>query len=190
MFTYKANVSFPLFPKAFEKTLVEIQKSQQLPLPHYFSGVGEFKIKRVPDYIHSWVRQNICDDYVGLGVQSIEHGNFDPHIDGPSPIDGTERYFSLLYIIESGGSGIDDPITRFYTARNAESVIVEDVNKNRLFKREEVELIDQCQFKKYTWNLINNQCIHSVDNLVSTRICLTLNFITPRPRSLINLGLI
>lgn len=190
MFTYKANLEFPLFPKVFERTLIEIQRSQQRPLPHYFSGTGEFKIKKVPGYIHDWVKKNICDDYVGLGVQSIEHGNFDPHIDGPNPEDGSERHFSLLYIIEPGGNDISDPVTRFYKTKTQNTEVIEDTKRNRLFRREDVEIIAECQFKKYTWNLISNQCIHSVDNLLSTRICLVLNFITPRPVSLTELGLL
>ena len=188
---FKDNLPLPPLPLKFEKALVAIQKSQRPTNVHYFSGRGEFKFKQPPDIVYQWVNENICDDYTWLGVQSIENGDFDPHIDGRDPSDLTERYYTILYMIETGGdTNGADPYTRFYKT-NSDSVIpLCNIRKNKLYNRNDVIVVGESQFKKYTWNLINNQCIHSVDNITSTRICLAISFFNPRPQSLVNMGLI
>ena len=191
MIYFKDNLPLPPLPLKFEKALVTIQKSQRPNNTHYFSGQGEFKFKQLPDIVYKWVNENICDDYTGLGVQSIENGDFDPHIDGHNPSDVSERHYTILYMIETGGdtNGIN-PYTRFYKT-NSDSVIpLCNIRNNKLYDRNDVTVVTEHQFKKHTWNLINNQCIHSVDNITSTRICLAINFYNPRPQSLVNMGLI
>ena len=188
---YRNNLQLPLLPPKFEKALVKIQHSHVQSDTHYFSGTGEFKYKQIPEVLYKWVNDNICADYLKLGVQSIENGDFDPHIDGRSPGDDCERQYSLLYVIDTGGNdSLGDPWTRFYKTQSESVEPTFNVRNNKLYNRKDLTLVAECQFKKHTWNLINNQTIHSVDNITSTRICLALGFYCERPDSLVKMGLI
>lgn len=182
MFYFKDNIDLPMLPKEYTQLLLKSYFKPAQIDTHYFSGQGEFKITLIPE-IQNWVRENICNDFQGVGVQSIQHGNFDPHIDGPGRFN-TERYLTLLYVIETGG----DPYTRFY--ETPASILQERTLTTRQFNEQNLTLVGESQFKKHTWNLLNNQAIHSVTGVTSTRICLCINFLTPRPQSLVDMGLI
>jgi hypothetical protein len=190
MFYYKENISLPELPSAFRKILLQNYTIQKDNHTHFISGKGHYRIKRVPDLIYNWVNQNICNSYDGLGIQSVEHGDFDPHIDGRSQIDPRERYFTLMYILESGGDGFTNPITRFYQVSSGTKKSDNNGKSIRLYNRKDLTVVTECEFKSHTWNLINNQCIHSVDNVKSRRTALALNFHYAQPQFLLDKGYI
>lgn len=176
MFYASENLDLPQLPMQFVrsslKTFFTVHKNDT----HYYSGPGEFKIKLMPE-LYQWVNDNICNDFSGAGVQTIESGNFDPHIDGPGR-NQSERYLTLLYVIESGGN----PYTRFY--KTSSDLLAQSNTETRHFDVNELELVKECQFKQNTWNLLNNRVIHSVSGIKSTRVCFCINFLTPEPQSM------
>lgn len=171
-------------PQEFLDAALETYKQNHAtPLVHYPIEQSSFRFV-IADHAYEWLRVNVCDDFHSAGIHTIENGDFGPHIDNVSP-SGRIRYFSLIYPIRTGG----DPYTNFYYT---DQDMVDQIRKKPKWNvpRQDLTHVAGYQFQRHTWNLMNNQCLHSVDGLTSTRICYALNWCEARPRSLVNMGLI
>jgi len=75
-----------------------------------------------------------------------------------------------MYILNPGGQRV---LTHFYNPVNP------NFGEQTVFKYEEVVLKETFEFKPNTWNIMNNQEIHSVEGVTDSRICLSVSFYNP-----------
>lgn len=173
----------PNIPDALKERLVHLATESSVVKGQFMVGEGVFESRAISEDVRDWVVENIIKDApadvfftYGGGLQTIRDGNFGPHIDPTTP-SGKTRYWNLMYVIATGG---DKVMTSFYeTPRD----FTEQCIKNQFFKikQENVVLlkkIEEVEFKLNTWNLMNNQIIHSVEGITGVRAGLTIGICT------------
>lgn len=175
MFTAITDLPFPQVPESIIDKLREVMVNQK----SIFTIVNNssFEIRTITDEITDWVRQNITLDVEKVFLQTLGKGScFVPHLDPITPSKQV-RHYNLMYVFETGGDNVE---TCFYeTEPNAlEKCAAVGVYK---FSYEEVKLISKVRFEKNTWNLMNNQCIHSVEGITGTRMGLSVSFYNSKP---------
>lgn len=116
----------------------------------------------------AWVRENISTEYSFIGMQSMSKGDYAAHTDRQGVIKEF-RNFTLLHIIKTGGPQVE---TKFYVPKD-KSILV-DGGTN--YREEDLDVIDTFCFKEGSWNFLNNQVIHSVNNIVDKRIAFCVSF--------------
>jgi hypothetical protein len=168
MITAKVNLPLPSLPSNLIEELLLIANNEIVDLK-YQNGNGIFEIRQIPDHIRDWVKLNITKDISTGVLQTIREGNFEPHIDGPSSKKDI-RYYNLLYLIEPGGTNVE---TCFYqTPINFLKTCIE--KKKFRVAYEDAVLVEKFTFNPCTWNLMNTQCIHSVEGISGYRIGLSI----------------
>jgi hypothetical protein len=123
--------------------------------------------------IEEWVKHNIrpgCWHHTGLQV--IANHDMLPHVDPPvDPQRSIRRYYTLIYLLDTGGESEQLPVTDFYELKNKTAS-----NKNGRYDITELDKIHSVQFEPNTWNLLSNQIIHSVTGVTKSRIGLAVSF--------------
>jgi hypothetical protein len=171
-FTALKDLPFPNLPSHLIDEVVRISYSMSAisifrDTP---TASGRFCLRNTSNTLLKWARDNVSDQIKIVWVQTIKDGNFGPHIDGPGKTSGSRRYFNLMYILNTGGEKV---LTHFYDPLKA------DIGDQTVFKYEEVLLKETFEFKANTWNMMNNQEIHSVEGVTGNRVCLSLSFYNP-----------
>ena len=184
MFVAKTNIPLPQIPYMYQQQIKLLALDGEVALKKQ-SGKGIFECKHLHIGLYKWLRDNIVDedyDVKKIMVQTIREGNFEPHIDGPS-VTGLIRHYNLMYIIETGG---DRVLTQFYDSPPA--LIERAASSDYRIQYGESSVIHSIEFKKGTWNLMNNQVFHSVEGITGTRIGLSISFYDPvMPKFLLKL---
>ena len=75
------------------------------------------------------------------------------------------RIIALNYILVAGG---DNVTTSFYTGPEVDRL------NNRFYTLDEIQLISRVRIDVGRWHTFNAQCIHSVENLLNTRILVAI----------------
>lgn len=184
MFTAQANIPLPKIPYRLQQQIKLIALEGETKLQKQ-SGAGTFECKHLTQELYAWLRENIVDsdyDISKIMVQTIRNGNFEPHIDGPS-LTGLIRHYNLMYIIDTGGEHVK---TQIYNS--PEELKLKARQADYRITYQEAELVDSFEFKKDTWNLLNNQIFHSVEGITGIRIGLSISFYDAQmPKFLLNL---
>ena len=133
-----------------------------------------------------WLKQNIHPD-IGIGhddpnfrmiiakvgIQIFEHDSpgevltFKPHVDGP------RGDYVLNYVIEAGG---DSVYTKWYRAEGQPLIRPEHRKGLYLTSMKGLVLLDQVVVPQGSWSLVESRVIHTVDNLTSRRVSLSIGF--------------
>lgn len=170
-FTAKVDLPFPNVPDHLIEQAIRISyDNAAISIFRKTDANGRFCLRHSSDELLAWARENISDQIKTVWVQSIKGGNFGPHIDGPGRTSGSRRYFNLMYIINPGGEKV---LTHFYKPVDA------NIGDKTVFDYNEVTLAETFQYKNNTWNLMNNQEIHSVEGVTDTRLGLSISFYSP-----------
>ena len=170
MFTSITDLPLPQVPQSIIDRLKLVMDSQT-PI-FTINNSSSFEIRTIPEDIISWTRDNITKDAEKVFLQTIDNGSsFVPHIDPITP-SGQIRYYNLLYLIDTGGENVE---TCFYETTSEDLIKCRATHVYK-FPYSDVKLISKKAFKKNTWNLMNNQCIHSVEGITRTRMKLSLSF--------------
>lgn len=173
-FTAKVDLPFPNVPAELVEQAIKISSNNSfiaLRRKTDDNYTGSFCLRFTSMEMLNWVQTNISKQISTVWVQTIRGGDFGPHIDGPSPVSNTSRrYYNLMYIIKTGG---DNVLTHFYEPINSE------IGDRVLFKPEEIVLTDTFKYKPNSWNLMNNQAIHSVEGVNETRLGLSISLYKP-----------
>lgn len=123
-----------------------------------YNGIAHFSSYTIDVSNLSWFKENNLDSYF-WNIQTLRNGdNLNAHRDD-------RRTHVIMYIIEPGGDNVK---TCFYKQLlDKEYPVVQPIPK------EELELVHEQVFQQGKWYKISVQDIHSVENLQSTRLCLT-----------------
>jgi len=131
-----------------------------------------------------WLKQNIHSDIgrddpnftmviASVGIQIFEHNfpgealTFKPHIDGP------RGDYVLNYVIEAGG---DSVYTKWYRAEGQPVLRPEHRKGLYLTSMKSLVLLDQVVVPQGSWSLVESRAIHTVDNLTSRRVSISIGF--------------
>jgi hypothetical protein len=113
----------------------------------------------------NWIRTNI-GDYSQAGSQVIYQGqSFAPHTDG-----GPRRYI-LNYLIDAGGA---DVATQWFQEQNRE--LVREGPALQYPEGEKLELVKSVVIPDATWTVLFGKVIHSVVNVATQRLQLSISF--------------
>jgi hypothetical protein len=123
--------------------------------------------------IEEWVKLNISPDHVHhTGIQVIKNHDLSPHVDPPvDPWNSIRRYYTLIYLLDTGGESEQLPVTDFYELKNKNSS-----TRTNVYVLTDLNKIHSVQFAPNTWNLLSNQIIHSVTGVTKPRIGLAVSF--------------
>ena len=113
----------------------------------------------------NWIREHI-GDYSQAGSQVIYQGqSFAPHTDG-----GPRRYI-LNYLIDAGG---DHVATQWFREKNRE--LIREGPALQYPEGENLELVKSTVIPTATWTALFGKVIHSVVNVESQRLQLSVSF--------------
>lgn len=180
MFTAATNLPFPQIPKVFLDSLNVLLQEQSIFRANDVNN-SNFQLRRIcadrfPDLIF-WVKKNVTENFHKIHLQTINDGNyFDPHIDPVSNL-APERHYNLMYLFETGGDCVETCF--YYTPPDTLDKCKQ--SGKFTFNYNEVSIISKFCFQKNTWNFMNNQCIHSVEGISSTRMGVALSFYDTTP---------
>jgi len=130
----------------------------------------------ISDGFRQWVNLNIGLDY-GLCGASVTQGTacrMMPHVD-------FYRSFILMYVVDLGGDEVD---TVWYKQRGDYTAYRPDLKYNWnqdswINDYSQLEEIDRVRAPARTWMYFNGDILHSVENIVRTRISIQLSRSTP-----------
>lgn len=117
---------------------------------------ASFKRRRLPIVFESWVKENIVNDFIDVGLTASEPGRMacGPHQD-------SSRGYTLLYVLQSGG---EESKTCFW---NPKVKTVNDVYCDYA----NIEEIASVHIPEDQWCIINSGgVVHSVENIPQGRI--------------------
>lgn len=142
----------------------------------------------VPDYIHQWLNKNVDPritnpkvtaknqgkPLVGkLGIQVFEHSSpgeiltYAPHVDGP------RGHYILNYIISAGGNNV---VTQWWQHGNDPITRPEHGAGLFLKSHDNLTLVEETVFPQRSWALLDARPIHSIDNLESPRVSISIGY--------------
>lgn len=153
-----------------------------------FRKSAVYKRFEVPEYIHQWLVENVDPNITNpkpmpgnegkmligkLGIQVFEHhtpGEFltyAPHADGP------RGHYVLNYIIATGGNNV---VTRWWQHGNDSLTRPENGAGLYLKSHDNLSLVEETVFPERAWSLIDARVLHSIDNLESPRVSISIGY--------------
>ncbi len=175
MFTATTNLPFPQVPQPIIDHLKAVMENRSSIFT--ITNSSSFEIRNIEDEIIEWVRNNITRNTEKVFLQTIDKGtNFVPHVDPITPSKQV-RHYNLMYLFETGGENVE---TCFY---ETPPDTLEKCAERGIYKipYSDVKLISKFVFEKNTWNVMNNQCIHSVEGITGKRMGLSVSFYNKIP---------
>lgn len=131
-----------------------------LPIPTH-----HYERHPVPENLVDWVRNNIADDFVDVGLASYGGaGQIGlPHID-------RTRDWTLIYFLDLGGSDVD---TIFWQQQGHDVFRpVETV----IYSYDDLVELEKHRFQLNRWVLLNARCLHSMSEFSRPRKSIQVGF--------------
>jgi hypothetical protein len=159
--THIEKLNLPKIPHTVITSLLE----QNPDLGNYsyvcepaYDGIAHFSSYTIDVSALSWFKENNLDSYF-WNIQTLKDGtNLNAHRDD-------RRTHVIMYIIDPGG---EDVKTCFYR-----KLLNKEYEPIKPIPKEELELAHEEVLEAGNWYKLSVQDIHSVENLQSTRLCLT-----------------
>lgn len=118
----------------------------------------------VPEVVVKWVRKNVCENFSQIGVHIMGNGGaFSPHTDG-----GPRQYI-LNYIVDLGGSAVE---TKWWQEKGHSPI--REGAPLQFSSTDNLELLTSTVFDNHAWTMLYGKIIHSVSNITSKRVALTI----------------
>jgi hypothetical protein len=111
--------------------------------------------------LQQWIRTHVIAEWGNTGFSCISSPCMGPHMD-------RTRFYTLQYVIETGGSDVD---TVFYEAAS-ERLQVEA--RMRFGCYDDLKEINRFCAAKHTWWMLDGRQIHSVENIQTDRVALQI----------------
>lgn len=116
--------------------------------------------------LEQWVRDNICDDYLSLGIQVHKRTE---DVDRHAPHTDRTRPWVLMYVFDTGG---EDVVTTWYKEKGQSLVRGLGISSKDL--PNEIEHVESVKIEKNRWCLLNSSIIHGVKGINDIRISLAI----------------
>jgi len=158
---YIEKLNLPQIPQTVITALLE----QNPDLGNYsyvcepaYDGVALFTSRLIDVSKVNWFKENDLHNYY-WNIQTLKDGsNLNAHRDD-------RRTHVIMYIIDSGGENVK---TCFYR-----KLLDKEYEPVKPIPKEELELVHEEVLETDKWYKLSVQDVHSVENLQSTRLCLT-----------------
>jgi hypothetical protein len=163
------------FNKFYVNERIETAVNQEYPLENLGLGLSLHEAEKVPDLcemtmfqldeLTDWVKDNVSGEFNAVHIQSFDNGKtLFPHVD-------LIRIKALNYILLTGG----DAETVFYAPKKEFSHLIPLPNTYIPFDR--IQRINSVVLEQERWHQLDVTKIHTVENLKSKRLSITVSFV-------------